>query len=549
MSKQVFISYAANDSAWPQERVMGIADWLASHGLTPLLDVRHVGALGRNLSPAEWREWMAECVNNASHIICLCSERYQDVWSRRESVSGGCGVAFESSRIESGLYDQKQNNGGRILTLSLQAGRMWVPPALKDACPDYVWGVTTDDQRLASHLRGDATLVGRDRSGAESAAPIGRVPSAGKFSHQAAKVEEHMREAPHLWDALSRSNDLKGYLGNPTLVSAGDLVRALQSCNADGIRDAMYEIRETLADVQRDFPSDDEVKAAAKATVTLYMFCACLLVKSSTPSLICGLPQLDSDAATHLLASVIGLSLAGGYLELVTEPGAALPRGTNTRVLNLTSQNPEASFERELYNLLVLDQQAVQASLKLGALNESERKKLEHRLLTLRGKGARTKAFAVVVQGDRTLDAENIDIARRFELPIFTFRNDPTFEFLAGVSAEDIVAMIGELWRVVRIDLMADNGATTPSQATSSRAQLDQLVAEIRTLTLSLKDQSASAALNSSADQLQAAAKDNKPPERDVLKQTKDTLEGLEKVGEAGEKLLPRLLQLLNLFM
>ncbi|MES2670340.1 MAG: SEFIR domain-containing protein [Pseudomonadota bacterium] len=153
MERQVFISYAAGDTDWTAERVAELAACLDRLQLQVLLDVRHQQSFGQKVPPAGWREWMSQSMATATHIVCLCSERYAQAWRRNESLSGGCGVAFESARIERYLYDHKQNNHGRVLALVCAAGKSnCVPESLSDACPTYVWGDSAEDALLQSHL-------------------------------------------------------------------------------------------------------------------------------------------------------------------------------------------------------------------------------------------------------------------------------------------------------------------------------------------------------------------------------------------------------------
>lgn len=182
MDRQVFISYAAGDADWTAERVEAFADMLDTLGVSVHLDVRYQESLGQNIAPAVWREWMDGCLSAATNVVCLCSERYAQAWQRKESLSGGCGVAFESARIERHLYDSKQNNHGRVIVVvSGAAGSDVVPGALKDACPKYEWGNSKDDRYLRSHLSGRTSV-------ASSTVPID-AESQGLTAHDPASTE------------------------------------------------------------------------------------------------------------------------------------------------------------------------------------------------------------------------------------------------------------------------------------------------------------------------------------------------------------------------
>lgn len=155
MDRQVFISYAADDADWTAERVAEFAQWLDTLNVCVHLDVRHQQSVGEKLATSEWWDWMDASMASATHVVCLCSDRYAEAWERKESVSGGCGVALEATKIVAYLYDEKQNNKGRVLTVVGKSGhRGMIPNALKTVCPYYRFGHPEDDQLLWSHLSG-----------------------------------------------------------------------------------------------------------------------------------------------------------------------------------------------------------------------------------------------------------------------------------------------------------------------------------------------------------------------------------------------------------
>ena len=180
MERQVFISYAAGDTDWTAERVKQLAEALRLRNVHVHFDVWHRRKSERNLADAEWRTWMDESMASATHVLCLCSSRYFEAWKRNQSVSGGCGVAFESARIEAYLYEAKQNNKGHVLALvSGQGGSEVIPKALKDACPRYKYGNSDDDQFLWSHLSGRLSVESGSASPAtpDANAPAERMPA------------------------------------------------------------------------------------------------------------------------------------------------------------------------------------------------------------------------------------------------------------------------------------------------------------------------------------------------------------------------------------
>lgn len=149
--RQVFISHAADDPDWPPEVIEAVATAISDTGVTVRLDLRHQQVMSRHLPLSEWRDWMDDAIRDASHILCLVSPRYQQLWQRRPEGPGGLGVAFEPILMIHGLYLEKQGSHGRILTLRPQGqGYDCIPRDLQLDCAAYVWAV--DRARLLSHL-------------------------------------------------------------------------------------------------------------------------------------------------------------------------------------------------------------------------------------------------------------------------------------------------------------------------------------------------------------------------------------------------------------
>jgi formylglycine-generating enzyme required for sulfatase activity len=156
MERRVLISYASEDPDWAPEQVEAVAVAIEQTGLRVHLDRWHQRDRKRRLSLAEWQAWMDASIDGATHIICLVSPRYRELWSRKPGVPGGYGVAFESIRLIHHLYLLKQHNDGRILTLRPDGhGYDGIPRDLALDCPDYYWASHRDI--LLSHL-GEAEL-------------------------------------------------------------------------------------------------------------------------------------------------------------------------------------------------------------------------------------------------------------------------------------------------------------------------------------------------------------------------------------------------------
>jgi sulfatase modifying factor 1 len=173
MERRVLISYASEDPDWDPEQVEAVASAIEQAGIRVHLDRWHQRDRKRRLSLAEWQAWMDASIDGATHIICLVSPRYRELWSRKPGVPGGYGVAFESIRLIHHLYLLKQHNDGRILTLRPDGhGYDGIPRDLALDCPDYCW--VSHREILLSHL-GEAELPGQ--VGGEEAATPAAVPA------------------------------------------------------------------------------------------------------------------------------------------------------------------------------------------------------------------------------------------------------------------------------------------------------------------------------------------------------------------------------------
>ncbi len=173
MERRVLISHAKDDPEWTPDQVEAVALAIQQAGIRVSLDVWHQRDAKRHLSLGEWQAWMDESIDAATHILCLVSTRYRELWSRKRDLQGGFGVAFESIRLIHHLYLLKQHNDGRILTLRPEgSGYDCIPRDLALDCPDYRWATNRDI--LLSHV-GEAELPSH-------ALPHGRAPGAAAAS-------------------------------------------------------------------------------------------------------------------------------------------------------------------------------------------------------------------------------------------------------------------------------------------------------------------------------------------------------------------------------
>ncbi len=158
MERQVFVSHAADDPDWPAQAVEAVALAIHEAGIGVRLDLWHQRDIGLRPSLSEWQDWMDEAIDGSSHILCLVSSRYRQLWARKPEDAGGYGLAFESIHMSHILYLLKQRNHGRILTLRPEGSDYdCIPRTLAMDCSAYVWA--KECALLLSHV-GRAALPG-----------------------------------------------------------------------------------------------------------------------------------------------------------------------------------------------------------------------------------------------------------------------------------------------------------------------------------------------------------------------------------------------------
>jgi sulfatase modifying factor 1 len=196
MERRVLISHAKDDPEWTPGQVEAVALAIQQAGIRVSLDLWHQRDAKRHLSLGEWQAWMDDSIDTATHILCLVSTRYRELWSRKRDVQGGFGVAFESIRLIHQLYLLKQHNDGRILTLRPEgSGNECIPRDLALDCPPYRW--VADRAMLLSHV-GEAALS-VSAAPAVSTAPEG--PPPGTTVHYPAPPEVAQPRLPWASDS------------------------------------------------------------------------------------------------------------------------------------------------------------------------------------------------------------------------------------------------------------------------------------------------------------------------------------------------------------
>lgn len=592
VKRQVFISYAAKDTDWTAESVAAFAERLLGWGIHVHLDVWRQRSQGQKLADSEWRKWMDESMASATHVVCLCSPRYREAWARSESVSGGCGVAFESTRIEAYLYQDKQNNKGRVLALvTEQGGRKVVPNALRDPCPIYTLGNTDDEAYLRSHLTGHQeaqdpamerpaegngwpagataeSVFGEstpgDRNGVGSietdaghrSGPLDHEMPRGASSFlrfQADHAVDLLVKAEDLWCALRESEFLNEHVPAGACESPRKLVDGLAELDADALSDVMYEIREVFKDLRSQHDESSTRLQMAEATVALYLCCVCRLIKIRSPELVSGLPHLNSNNAANLFAVLIATTLSGGKVSLVhgNDPGdPEMPRSGSVIELKVDFPpqfDPEIIIDRELHTLLVKEKRAHEDGLKFAEpLLEQERSNLDKRLESKRGKGRRTSAMAVLLYSEQVPVLVGSGLLAKWNIPIFSLRHPHVYEILGGVSAESLLAMLRELWIEVKHDISSQQQSRS-RPASSEMLSADEAERILRDFVGQYPDHPAAEKISAVIERVNDPAPDDRP-QRSVLTEAKDALETTVQIGDAGAKVIPRIIDAIEVF-
>lgn len=96
MERRVLVSHVTDDPEWPPDQVEAVALAIQQAGIRVSLDRWHQRDFLCHLSLDEWQGWMDELIDATTHILCLVSTHYRDLWSLTGDLQGGYGVPFES---------------------------------------------------------------------------------------------------------------------------------------------------------------------------------------------------------------------------------------------------------------------------------------------------------------------------------------------------------------------------------------------------------------------------------------------------------------------
>lgn len=123
--KILFLSYS-HDSDEHRERVLALSEQLRKDGFETRLDQYVNGAPSKG-----WIPWMLDQVDEADHVLVICTATYYRRFRRREEPGKGSGAIFESSILAQKIYDAQGDTLKFVPVLFDDADRPHVPEPLQ----------------------------------------------------------------------------------------------------------------------------------------------------------------------------------------------------------------------------------------------------------------------------------------------------------------------------------------------------------------------------------------------------------------------------------
>jgi hypothetical protein len=149
LSPRPFFSYS-HDSPRHCAEVLGLSERLRRDGITTILD-QYV-----NGSPAGgWPRWMRDSLNEATHVLCICTQRYGDFFEGRGEPEEGKGVDWEGLLAVQMLYDARSRLHQFLPVVLRKADERHIPLALRPHSR-YVLDSEPSYQTLCDALLGKA---------------------------------------------------------------------------------------------------------------------------------------------------------------------------------------------------------------------------------------------------------------------------------------------------------------------------------------------------------------------------------------------------------
>lgn len=179
-TSSVFISYS-HDSDAHRHRVLALSDWLNKKGLDCDIDQYVDGS-----PPEGWPLWMEHRLEQADHVLVVCTQTYLARVKRTEKRGVGKGVKWESLLTYQAIYDDDGLNRKFIPLIFTAADRNFIPKPLR-AVSHYDLSDENSYAKLLRHLTGQ---------------PVAIKPALGKTPHlpplNAADDEQIITSPPRL---------------------------------------------------------------------------------------------------------------------------------------------------------------------------------------------------------------------------------------------------------------------------------------------------------------------------------------------------------------
>ena len=122
----VFISYS-HDSDSHRERVLGLSERFRDDGIATILD-RYVE---KGSPPEGWPRWMLNGLDQATHVLCICTETYYRRFRGLEVPGTGKGVDWEGTLMTQSLYDARSVSNKFIPVLFARTDQTHIPDPLR----------------------------------------------------------------------------------------------------------------------------------------------------------------------------------------------------------------------------------------------------------------------------------------------------------------------------------------------------------------------------------------------------------------------------------
>lgn len=151
MDPIVFISYS-HDSDVHRQRVLDLSERLRRDGYETRLDRYANGS-----PPQGWPRWMLNQLDEATHVLVVCTATYYRRFRGQEAPGVGKGVDWEGGAITQELYDSKSLNTRFIPVVFEPADTAHIPEPLR---PYNYYQPTGDDayEQLLDAIAGTAGI-------------------------------------------------------------------------------------------------------------------------------------------------------------------------------------------------------------------------------------------------------------------------------------------------------------------------------------------------------------------------------------------------------